>query len=144
MKKIIIDTNCLISFVTDRDVDQQKKTAALFNKTKQLKRKIICHQHVISEFVYVLTSIYSLKSDNIQQMVADLIAMPGVTYSSDVDMHILLSLWPENIPDYGDAVLATYCKKTKGTCIATFDKKFLNALHKINLPTLSLSQLQTE
>ncbi len=138
MKKIIIDTNCLISFVSDRNADQQKKTADLFNKTKQLKRKIICHHHVISEFIYVLTSVYSLKADNVQQMVTDLITMPGVTYSSDVDMRMLLSLWPKSIPDYGDAVLASYCKKTKGTCIATFDKKFLNALNKISLPIFVL------
>jgi hypothetical protein len=43
-------------------------------------------------------------------------------------MRALLSLWPESIPDYGDAVLAAYCKKTMGTQNATFDKKFNNSL----------------
>jgi len=138
MKKIIIDTNCLISFVSDRNVSQQDKITTLFNKSKQLKKRIICHHHVISEFVYVLTGVYSLEVDTVQQMVADLISMPGVTYTSDVDMHTLLSLWPENIPDYGDAVLAAYCKKTKGTCIATFDKKFYNALTKVGLAVMTL------
>ncbi|GAB6193886.1 PIN domain-containing protein [Desulfocastanea catecholica] len=138
MKKIIIDTNCLISFVSDRNADQQEKIAALFNKTKQLKSGVICHHHVISEFVYVLTSVYSLKADKVQQMVADLISMPGVTYTSDVDMHMLLSLWPKSIPDYGDAVLAAYCKKTKGTSIATFDKKFHNALISAGLTIVQL------
>jgi predicted nucleic-acid-binding protein len=138
MKKIIIDTNCLISFVSDRNANQQEKIAALFNKSRQLKKRIICHHHVISEFVYVLTSIYSLTSDNVQQMVSDLISMPGVTYASDVDIHTLLSLWPKSIPDYGDAVLAAYCKKIKGTHIVTFDKKFQNALTKVGLPVLTL------
>lgn len=133
MKKIVIDTNCLISFVSNRNPGQQEKIATLFNKARRLKISIICHHHVVSEFVYVLTSVYSLKPQNVQQMVADLTSMPGVTYTSDVDMQTLLSLWPQSIPDYGDAVLAAYCKKTKGTHIATFDKKFNNALTKVGL-----------
>lgn len=138
MKKIIIDTNCLISFVSDRNIEQQEKIADLFLKSKQLKKRVLCHHHVISEFVYVLTSVYSLQAGKVQQMVADLVSMPGVTYTSDVNMPTLLSLWPERIPDYGDAVLAAYCKKTKGTNIATFDTKFHNALLKIGLPVLTL------
>jgi len=133
MKKIIIDTNCLISFISDRNPGQQEKVALLFNKARRLKKIIICHHHVVSEFVYVLTSVYSLKKENVQQMVADLISMPGVAFTSDVDMKTLLSLWPEYIPDYGDAVLAAYCKQAKGSQIATFDKKFNNALTRVGL-----------
>jgi len=134
MRKIIIDTNCLISFVSDRNPDQQERIALLFNEAKRLKKMIVCHHHVVSEFVYVLTSVYSLKSANVQQMVADLISMPGIMFTSDVDMQTVLSFWPEHIPDYGDAVLAAYCKQTKGTKIASFDKKFNNALIRTGLP----------
>ena len=133
MKKIVIDASCLISFVSDRNPGQQEKIGLLFNKAQRLKKMIVCHHHVVSEFVYVLTCVYSLKLENVQQMVADLISMPGVIYTSDVDMQTLLLLWPESIPDYGDAVLAAYCKKTKGTQIATFDKKFNNALTRVGL-----------
>ena len=133
MKKIVVDTNCLISFVSDRNPSQQEKVAALFNKSRRLKKIIVCHHHVVSEFVYVLTSVYSLKADKVHQMVADLISMPGTMYTSDVDMQTLLSLWPESISDYGDAVLAAYCKNTQGTQIATFDKKFTNALARVGV-----------
>jgi hypothetical protein len=75
-----------------------------------------------------LINVYGLKAERIHKMVADLIAMPGVVYTSDLDMKALLSLWPEVFPDYGDAVLAAYCLKTKGTIIATFDRRFGNAL----------------
>ena len=134
MKKIIIDTNCLISYVSNRNPDQQEKIAPLFQKAGRLKTRLICHHHVVSEFVYVLTGVYAMQTENVQQMVADLISMPGVTYTSDVDMQTLLLLWPDSIPDYGDAVLAAYCQKTKGTRIATFDKKFNNALTRAGLP----------
>ncbi len=138
MKKIIIDTNCLISFVSDRNIEQQEKISNLFREAGRLKKTILCHHHVISEFVYVLTSVYSVQSEKVHKMIADLISMPGLSYTSDVDMHSLLSLWPESIPDYDDAVLAAYCKKTKGTRIATFDQKFYHALLTIGLPVMPL------
>ncbi len=138
MKKIIIDTNCLLSFVTDRDVNQQEKVSVLFGACKQLKKRVVCHQHVISEFVWVLSSVYAVQAENVRRMVADLISMPGVEYAADVDMRTLLSLWPQRIPDYGDAVLAAYCAKNKGTCIATFDRRFRNALRKAGLPVFRL------
>ena len=136
MKKILIDTNCLISFVSDRNLEQQEKVVSLFQQSRRSKKLIVCHHHVISEFVYVLTGIYSLQVKTVQQMVADLISIPYVIYSSDVDMPTLFSLWPEKIPDYGDAVLAAYCKKTKGVRIATFDKKFNNALTRAGLAVM--------
>jgi len=63
-----------------------------------------------------------------------LISMSGVIYISDVDMRILLSLWPAKIPDYGDAVLASLCRQTKESQIATFAKKFIQVLAEIKLP----------
>ncbi len=138
MKKIIIDTNCLISYVSNRNPGQQEKIAPLFQKASRLKTILVCHHHVVSEFVYVLTGVYAMQTENVQQMVADLVSMPGVTYTSDVDMQSLLSLWPESIPDYGDAVLAAYCQKTKGTRIASFDKKFNSALTRAGLPVQRL------
>jgi len=134
MNKIILDTNCLISFVSDRNPSQQEEISLLFSQARSLKKSLICHHHVISEFVYVLTNVYALEPKDVQKMIAELISMPGITYTSEVDIKMLLSLWPERIPDYGDAVIAAYCKKSKGSCIASFDKKFINALIKIGLP----------
>lgn len=65
MRKIVIDTNCLIPLVSDRSPGQQEKIDAIFNEARRLNKMIVCHHHVISEFVYVLTSVYSLKAENV-------------------------------------------------------------------------------
>lgn len=46
MKKYIIDTNALISFVTDRNPEQQQKITPLFESAANMKARIICHQSV--------------------------------------------------------------------------------------------------
>jgi len=60
MKKYIIDTNTLISYVTDRNPEQQKKIAPLFQAVADSKACIICHQNVLIEFIYVMDKIYRL------------------------------------------------------------------------------------
>lgn len=53
MKKYVIDTNALISFVTDRNLKQQQIMKGIFEKASLLKGIILCHSHVLTEFVYV-------------------------------------------------------------------------------------------
>lgn len=60
MKKVVIDTNALISFVTDRNPAQQENIAAVFEDAARLKVIILCPQNVLTEFVYVLEKIYRL------------------------------------------------------------------------------------
>ncbi|MCI5157310.1 MAG: type II toxin-antitoxin system VapC family toxin [Candidatus Electrothrix sp. AUS1_2] len=130
MKKIIIDTNCLLSFVTDRNPDQQEKVARLFQEAAQLKTAILCHHHVISEFVFVLGSVYGIDAEKIQKILSDLIVMPGVLPIAEVNIKSVLALWPAVIADYGDAVLASCCQNRKGTAVVTFDKKFIKAMKR--------------
>ena len=50
MRKIIIDTNILISFLTDRNLIQQQKAATLFTDAVNFKKEIYVQQEVISKF----------------------------------------------------------------------------------------------
>jgi predicted nucleic acid-binding protein len=60
LKNYIIDTNALISFVTDRNPAQQDKVAKLLASAPQLKVRALCRWNVISEFAYVMDSVYRI------------------------------------------------------------------------------------
>lgn len=138
MKKVIIDTNCLLSFVTDRNLEQQEKVSKLFQEAVQLKTVILSHHHVISEFVFVLSSVYNTAAEKIHTILSDLIVMPGIVPVAEVNIKTVLSLWPALIPDYGDAVLAALCKDSKGTAVATFDRKFQKAMKAAGILSVEL------
>jgi predicted nucleic-acid-binding protein len=133
MKKVIIDTNTMISFVTDRNVNQQKKSEKLFEEASRLKLIVLCHQNVLTEFVYVMEKIYRTKKGKIKEIISDFILMPGIELVHEIDMKQVLRFWPTEIPDYGDALLATLNKLNNNSSIATFDRKFQNALKKLSL-----------
>jgi predicted nucleic acid-binding protein len=71
-------------------------------------------------------------------MISDFIAMPGIEIITDVNLTTLLDYWPDRITDYGDAVIAAQCKNSKGSAIATFDKKFKKSIKDIGLPLYKL------
>ncbi|MFZ2630330.1 MAG: hypothetical protein WA081_04515 [Desulfosalsimonadaceae bacterium] len=92
MKHYIIDTNALISFVTDRNPDQQQKIASLFESSACLKLIILCHQYVLTEFIYVMDRVYHVPLNEISRMIADLIEMPGIQVIHEIDFKALLVL----------------------------------------------------
>ena len=133
MMRHILDTNALISYVTDRDPDQQRQVAPLFEASARLESALLCPQHVLSEFVYVLQNIYNVDSDRIAAILRDFISMPGVEIVHEVHFETLLSLWPDPVRDFGDAIVASVAKRGKGAEIVTFDRKFGAVLRKIGL-----------
>lgn len=133
MKKIVLDTNVLISFLTDRNLAQQEKAAAIFSRAAALQTEILCQQEVISEFVYVMDSVYRVSKNEIREMLLDFGEMPGVEIVSGLDLALVSKLWPAQITDYGDAVIAALCKKTRDSAVATFDRKFSKELAAVGL-----------
>ncbi|MEA5112406.1 MAG: PIN domain-containing protein [Geobacteraceae bacterium] len=140
MKIYVIDTNALISFVTDRSPDQQKRIAGIFESASRLRCTVVCPQHVLTEFVFVMDRVYRVTKEEINAMLADFIVMPGVEVVHDVDFQVLMSLWPTAIPDYGDAIVATVCKSIKGSVVITFDAKFLTAMEKAGIAVMGQSK----
>jgi predicted nucleic-acid-binding protein len=133
MKELVLDTNFLISFVTDRNLAQQKKASEVFQTASHLKTKLLCPQSVIIEFVYVLEKIYQQPKQNIKAMVTDLLALPALEVMQSIDFPVVLSMWPEIIGDFGDALVAAAAKVRKGAQVATFDNKLIKAVQKAGI-----------
>lgn len=133
MKRVVIDTNVLISFVTDRNIDQQQHAVRIFEAAKRSQITVVCHQNVLTEFVYVLERVYHVEQIAVQGMLRDLIEMPGVEVAHELDFLLLLTVWPARCPDYGDAVLLSFCKGHKDVRLATFDRKFAKVAHAMGI-----------
>ena len=143
MKKYIIDTNALISFVTDRNPTQQAKIANLLDSATQLKVRVLCPQNVLTEFVYVMDSVYGIGKTEIRDIIKDFIRLPGVEIVHQINLKTLFTYWPEKVPDYGDAIIAVLCKDTKGASVATFDRKFRAKLKKLGLAALAFDKSES-
>jgi predicted nucleic acid-binding protein len=136
---LVIDTNALVSFVTDRDPAQQARVAAVIEMAARAQASLLCPQNVLTEFVYVLERVYGIESRRIARMIADFMDLPGVTVVDELDYSMLLALWPSPIPAYGDAVIAAVCLAHKGSAVATFDRKLRSRLRAARVPVHALA-----
>ena len=135
MKKYCADTNFLLSFLTDRNVEQQTAAKKYFEKALRAEIEIIVVENVVTELVYVLQSVYRVSPDNIHEILQSLSLTPGIKIDTYFSLNELLQLWPEPVSDYGDALVIKYAKKNK-TGILTFDKKMRNIMKKSGIKTI--------
>ena len=138
MNALVLDTNALISFVTDRDPAQQAKIGAIIEKASRAEALLLCPQNVLTEFVYVMTRVYGIESKRIATMIADFMDLPGVEIVNKLDYSKLLALWPSRIPEYGDAVIAAVCLAHKGSAVVTFDRKLRIGLRGARVPLAAM------
>ena len=130
MKDILIDTNALLSYITDRNKKQSEIMFDIFNRAGNLEFQICIISNVITEFVYVLQKIYNTKPVLISTIIKDMNSMLGVYLHPEFFPETIFSIWPNKIKDYGDAFLAAASIELNYP-IATFDKNFRNQLIKI-------------
>jgi predicted nucleic-acid-binding protein len=129
----LIDTNALVSFVTDRNPSQQESVARIFERVTQAKATLLCPQNVLIEFAYVMEKVYRQPKSLVRQMLIDLTALPGVTVVNDVNFSEVLDLWPESIADLSDALVAAVARGAKQAAVVSFDKDFIRAIKLLKI-----------
>mgnify|MGYP006307018123 FL=1 len=137
MKHYYIDTNCLISYVTDRNISQQKRITPIIEDAAVLKHKLIITSYVITEFVYVCTAVYKLDRLLVRSLILDLLHTPGMEVVEEYLLSFILHVWPSFIPDYGDAVLAASVQMNGGI-ILTFDCELRKKCKELQIKTCDL------
>lgn len=130
MKTYCVDTNALLSFLTDRNIEQQKTIGRYFERATDGELSIIIIENVVTELVYVMQSVYHTPKQTIRKILDSLEENPGISIDSHFNLKALLRVWPEQIRDYGDALIVLYAIEKKCE-ILTFDKKLINALKKL-------------
>jgi len=140
VKQFVIDTNALLSFVTDRNSDQQEFMNTIFEMVSSAKAALLCPQNVIAEFVYVMETIYNQPKTLIRSIIADFVLLPGVTIDEKTDIKTVFSLWPEQVEDFGDAIVAACAASHKGSIVITFDRRFIRSLKARYIPFRTLKQ----
>ncbi len=128
MKQYVIDTNALLSFVTDRNAAQQTVMNGIFEQVAAAQATVLCPQNVIAEFVYVMETVYHQPKPSIRAIIADFLAMPGISIVHKTDFDAVFSLWLEALDDFGDAIVAACARSTKGASVITFDRRFMRGL----------------
>ncbi len=133
MNRYLPDTNTLLSYITDRNEKQQKIISIFFEKASTGHAELYITETVLSEFVYVMCSVYQAPALTISDILRSLASTPGIIFISSLDLDTVIDLWPQKISDYGDAVLSSHAVRMNIPVI-TFDRKLKNQMKKAGVP----------
>ena len=136
MTTVLLDTNALVSFLTDRDEAQQQRVARLFRDAADGRTEVLLHQTVLTECVYVLTNLYDVEPREVKELLGELLSMPGMSTIHELAWPAGLDRWPEPYRDLADACLATVAREYGRPKIATFDQGLAKQLRREGLSTL--------
>ena len=121
MKEILFDANAIISYLTDRNLGQQKIVEPYILKAANLEIEILILGTVLNDTVYVLNKVYNIPYEDIKEALKKLIQTPGIKIIQDLEIDEILKIWPDKVYDFSDAFIGAYCLKYR-ISVLTFDR----------------------
>lgn len=120
---VLLDTNFLLSAITDRNPQQRQVTEILFRAAAQQRATIAVPQFILFEATFVLTSFYHRSEEAVSSLIGDLTSLGGVDVVHGPPVDTWLELWPARVPGANDAALAALSVQYRWP-VATFDQRF--------------------
>ena len=138
MSQFLLDTNCLLSYLTNRSPQQHSTVLPFIDRARRLEATLHVTPIAVTELVYVLGSVYGQSASTIGEIVTALLDSPGIEYVEAHPIDTILELWPAPFAHYADAALAAVAK-TSSLTLLTFDRAFARALNKQDIQHQLLS-----
>ena len=122
----LVDTNVIIRLLTSDDIKKQHLSQQLFEKVAAEKITIYAPVIVISEAVYVLSSmnLYNIARKNIRTMLVPLLELSSFKVENKQVVIEALDIYVSLNIDFEDAYLAAAIRKGVIKTIYSFDKDF--------------------
>lgn len=119
-----LDTNILIHYLAGTDEDKAERCLGLLRRAEQREIEIVTSEFVIAEVVWVLQTRTNLQREDIRDMLAPIINLPGLKVPNKQLWPRIFELYCEQRVDFVDAYNAAWMERRGVHQIYTYDKDF--------------------
>lgn len=118
-----IDTNVLVRFLVQDDLDQFEKARKLIKREVAAGRRVLINQLVLMETEWVLHSRYSVPKNKIIEALSGLLEAVDVQLVDEAAIEEALYMWKDSNADFADCLIAAKNRRMGCRATATFDAK---------------------
>ncbi len=130
-KRVVIDTNLLVRYLTQDDPEKAEAVETLLDKAGSGEVSILLPSIVIAELVWVLESFYKLEAAAISELVESVLNTPGLEVNEKEILFTICRTYREKKIDFIDAWIMEFAKKNGIDTIYSFDKKHFRGLKDV-------------
>ena len=123
MRRVVVDTNVLISFFYQRNESQRSAAKELLLSAAAGDVVIVLPQFVLFEMVHVFRNYYGVPISDVTAIIRDVLAYPGVVLLTEYPWNDVLDQWHDSMPSIADAAIVAIAVANRYDAVATFDAK---------------------
>ena len=120
-----IDTNILVRYLTQDDIEQAKTAEALLNKYLTKPKSVLVNNIVMCELIWVLDRGYKYSKDKIIDVVRHIISTEEFAFENQKVLWLALDQFEKKRLDFSDALIGQLNKHQGCEATFTFDKAAL-------------------
>lgn len=124
MKKIFVDTNIFLRYLTGDDPLKYNKCRDLFEKAVEREINLFTSGMVIAELVWTLISFYKVPKEEVIEKVSIIVNTPNISIPNKKLITETMVLYSQKNVDYIDAYNAIFMKHNNCDQIFSYDKDF--------------------
>lgn len=132
-KKIFVDTNIFLRYLTNDNPAMADKIEKIFQKALDGKMTLVTNEFVIAEIIWVLESFYGHAKDEVELMVSKILNTKGLDINYSHLLFKALDIYVSKNVDFIDAYNAVYMNVHSLKRIYTLDKKHFSRIGDIHI-----------
>ncbi len=118
-----LDTNLLVRFLVNDDIEQAEKVKALFERAETEKDVFIITTAVVLELIWVLSAVYDCSRTDILNAIEQLCMLPILRFERPELIHQFISHGRITAADLPDILIGLCGQAMGGETTLTFDRK---------------------
>lgn len=117
-----IDTNILVRYLTQDDIDQAQVVDQIFNTYATSSNSIFINNIVICELIWVLERGYKYTKEIITKAIKQILSTEEFAFENQELLWLALNHYSQNKLDFSDALIGVLNKKSGCAYTLTFDQ----------------------
>jgi len=124
MKKVFVDTNIFLRYLTADDTVKYEKCKELFRLAVDQKISLLTSETVIAELIWTLRSFYRVQKDEVIAKISIIVNTPNLTIPNSSIIAEALVIYGRRNIDYIDAYNAVFMKHHNTSEVYSYDSDF--------------------